>query len=279
MELELQKTEDGSHTLFWKEKNEHYHSVHGSVNEAMVVYINATLIPLLEMAKLCGLKELRIFEMGFGTGLNTLLSLATVENWVRESGYEVQVEYTSLEYNPLDRVIWSHLNHPIRVHALFQGSDLDFDTCFKNLHEQGFENIFFDGGVSVQPSIKELAHQSHSTHFSVRKLQGDMAGICLPSCYFHGVFYDAFAPTVQPELWEPEIFQKLYESQVPSDAYSPQGNIRLMAKEKFPFQLGSILSTYCAKGKVKRDLRQAGYQIEVLPGPVGKREITRAFVQ
>ena len=69
------------------------------------------------------------------------------------------------------------------------------------------------------------------------------------------VYYDAFGPRAQEEMWSLEIFQKLYAS----------------IKE------GGFLVTYCAKGQVKRDLKTAGFKIEALPGPPGKREMTRAW--
>lgn len=275
MELELQKTEDGSHTLFWKEKNEHYHSVHGSINEAMVVYINATLLPLLEMAKIYGIEVLRIFEMGFGTGLNTLLSLAWVEKWIAAQGLGLKVEYTSIEYYPLDKELWRELNHAEHVQRMFPVSGLDLGSCFMAIQEQGFSEI----RPGKDNCLLETDVQDITRHFSLRKLKGDITTVELPLNYFHGVYYDAFAPSIQPELWVPSIFEKLYRSQVAEGVYGGDGDEVSLDRIPSSSRYMGILSTYCAQGKFKRALREAGYRVENLPGPAGKREITRGFVQ
>lgn len=274
MELELQKTEDGSHTLYLKEKNEHYHSVHGSINEAMVVYIQATLAPLLDMAEKYGLKVIRIFEMGFGTGLNTFLSMLFAEDWVLRKNYEVQVEYTSVERYPLSKEIWTCLNYPYYAEKMFSNLDINFDSCFKSIHEQPFD------GLSSQDFLddRETSVRRISSHFFLRKLKGDILAMDLPCSYFHGIYYDAFAPTIQPELWSFVVFEKLFRSQVATGTMrSDVGGVSVCVDSLSGYS--SILSTYCAKGQVKRDLKKAGYTLESLPGPVGKREITRAFVQ
>ena len=69
------------------------------------------------------------------------------------------------------------------------------------------------------------------------------------------IYFDAFAPSAQPELWSDEVFENMY---------------RLLAK-------GGILTTYCAKGVVKRSMKAAGFEVEALPGPPRKREMTRAW--
>lgn len=75
-----------------------------------------------------------------------------------------------------------------------------------------------------------------------------------PPRAFHLIYFDAFAPTVQPKLWRPAVFQKLY----------------------YCLQNGGVLTTYSSKGSVRRTMQAAGFLVEKLAGPPGKREITRA---
>ena len=72
---------------------------------------------------------------------------------------------------------------------------------------------------------------------------------------FHLIYFDAFAPNAQPELWAKEIFEKMYS------LLQPNG----------------ILVTYCSKGDVRRAMQAAGFKVEKLPGPKGKREMIRAI--
>lgn len=223
MSLEIQQTRDGSHTLYWKERNEHYHSVHGSVQEARKVYIETALSPALEA---CSGAPARVFEMGFGTALNACLTM-------QESGrLKIKVEYTAVEAFPLPEEIWRQLNYPQQL-----GID---PTLFEALHRQAFD---------------ALPHEV-TPFFSLTKIKGEMQTAVLPQNFFHAIYYDAFAPSVQPELWQPEIFVKLR---------------RAAAKPCF-------LSSYCAQGQFRRNLKAAGFAVERLPGPEGKREITRGTV-
>ncbi|MDE5574481.1 MAG: tRNA (5-methylaminomethyl-2-thiouridine)(34)-methyltransferase MnmD [Bacteroidales bacterium] len=223
MSLEIQQTQDGSHTLYWKERNEHYHSVHGSVQEARKVYIETALVPALEA---CSGSAARVFEMGFGTALNAALTLQEANQ------RQTVVEYTAIEAFPLPEDIWQKFNYPQQI-----GLD---PALFEALHRQAFD---------------ALPH-SITPFFTLTKIKGEMQTAALPQNFFHAIYYDAFAPSVQPELWQPEIFMKLRQA---------------AAKPCF-------LSSYCAQGQFRRNLQAAGFAVERLPGPAGKREITRGTV-
>lgn len=227
MGIQIQITEDGSHTLFWEEKNEHYHSVHGSLQEARKVYLETALFPAIRAFREGAVPCVRVFEMGFGTGLNALLTLLEAKN------QEIPIEYVAVEAYPLDERIWTGLNYPQRL-GLADGS------LFRSLHLQAFDS---------------LPHRP-DPFFSLTKIRSRMEDLNLPSGYFHAVYYDAFAPSVQPELWEEGVFRRLFQA-----AARP-----------------CFLSSYCAQGRFRRNLRQAGFEVERLPGPVGKREITRAKI-
>ncbi|MCM1169378.1 MAG: tRNA (5-methylaminomethyl-2-thiouridine)(34)-methyltransferase MnmD [Bacteroides sp.] len=226
MSLEIQQTRDGSHTLYWPEKDEHYHSVHGSVQEARKVYIETALLPAIEACSESHTEPVRVFEMGFGTALNACLTLQEAEK------RSLRVEYTAIEAFPLPEDIWHQLNYPRLL-----GVD---PVLFERLHAQAF-----DGEAHpVTPC------------FSLVKIKGDMQEAGLPQGRYHAVYYDAFAPSVQPELWQPEIFVKLRRSAA----------------------VPCFLSSYCAQGQFRRNLQAAGFTVERLPGPEGKREITRAGI-
>lgn len=222
MNLQLQETEDGSHTLFLPEKNEHYHSTHGSIQEARVVYIQAALQRAFQCFRNGIIPGIQVLEMGFGTGLNAFLTALEAER------NQIPVEYTAIEAYPLEKGIWEQLNY-----ARCLGRPQEE---FSQLHLQAFDG------------------KKHclSPWFSLAKIHGLIQDTHLPDSRFHAIYYDAFAPSVQPELWTLPIFKKLREA-----AASP-----------------GFLSTYCAQGQFKRNLREAGFAVVGLPGPAGKREIT-----
>lgn len=208
-------TTDGSHTLYIPELDEHYHSVKGAITESLHVYVGLGFRHVLEQFEEG--RQLRVFEVGFGTGLNALLTLeaATQE--------KVQVNYTSVELYPLD---WQ------------QAQTLDYvaPTLFKHIHE-----LPWNEAVGV------------NDYFTLHKVQADVLSMEIPEADV--VYFDAFAPEKQPELWSHELFHRIYEAMNP----------------------GGVLTTYCAKGVVRRMLQEVGFQVERLDGPPGgKREVLRA---
>lgn len=212
-------TEDGSHTLFVPQMNEHYHSTHGAVQESMHVYINDGL-------RECTKKHVHILEIGFGTGLNAYLSLLEAEK------INKTIEYTALELYPISLEKATLLNYSV-------GKSIQEKDWFIKLHQADWNS-----------------KQVITSYFSIEKLISDVSKtskIPLTSS-FDVIYFDAFAPEKQPELWTIEIFQFLYEH----------------------CNTNAILTTYCAKGSVRRMLQSAGFTVERLPGPPGKREILRA---
>ena len=211
-------TEDGSHTLFIPEMDEHYHSTHGALAESMHVYIDAGL-------RQCPKKELHLLEIGFGTGLNAFLSLIEGEKQGKT------IHYTALELYPLSLEKASSLNYATLVSP-------EKEAFFLQMHQTPWNETAKIGA-----------------HFFLQKLQRNAA---LPSAFVFEkqmdvVYFDAFAPDKQPEMWTQPVFDAIY-SLCASDA---------------------ILTTYCAKGAVRRMLQAAGFTVERLAGPVGKREILR----
>ncbi|VAW26211.1 tRNA (5-methylaminomethyl-2-thiouridylate)-methyltransferase [hydrothermal vent metagenome] len=213
------KTKDGSHTLFNEKAGEHYHSVFGAIQESEHIFIRAGLEGYKNLEN-----ELRILEIGFGTGLNGLLTL----NWAEK--HHQHIQYTGIEAFPVMQSTLKELNYPVLLHV--------DSTIFMKMHSS-----------SERRQILSFL----SLHVLYEKLRDYHPA----SNRFHVVFFDAFSPDSQPEMWTEEVFVKLYNALVP----------------------GGILVTYSCKGTVKRALKAAGFRLEKLPGPPGKREFLRATVQ
>lgn len=213
MERIIERTADGSATLFVPELDEHYHSVKGAQTESQHIFIDLGL-------KASTAARLRVLEIGFGTGLNALLTLDAAEESCKK------VHYTGIELYPLPWTVVKQLGY----------SDSPF---FEALHSAPWEE---DSVISP--------------YFTLRKLQADFTKEA-PEAFgrpFDLIYFDAFAPEKQPEMWSQELFNRLYVS----------------------MNSGGILTTYCAKGVVRRMLQTAGFTVERLPGPPdGKREVLR----
>ncbi len=212
--VEIQATEDGSQTLFVPSLDEHYHSVKGALTESLHIFIRMGL-------QECRAAEPRVLEVGFGTGLNALLTL--------QEGKRV-VHYTTLERFPLPLEVVEKLDYPALVSA-------EAASSFLALHRGPWNQW-----VQITPD------------FHLRKMETDFTTLQLKEKY-DVIYFDAFAPEKQPEMWSQEIFQRMFEC----------------------LDTDGILVTYCAKGEVRRMLQRAGFTVERLPGPPqGKREILRA---
>ncbi len=220
MSVQIITTQDGSHSLFNPELNETYHSVHGAIQESVHVFIKNGLNFLLERSNP---DEINILEMGFGTGLNALLTLQ------KSLESKNKIQYTTLETFPLHKEIWSNLNYT---------NSLSLKSYFEFLHESKWEEWI-----------------SASENFNLLKLNTKLETVFLEKTQYDLIYYDAFAPNKQPELWTFEVLKKVTESLKPS----------------------GIFVTYCAKGQLKRDLKDLGLMVETLPGPPGKKEMVRAI--
>lgn len=221
----MRATADGSPTLYVPALHEHYHSTHGARQESAHVFIAAGLRPLLE----AGLGQpgdgpMHILEVGLGTGLNALLTLEAAQ------ATGARLTYDGYETYPLP---------PAAISALRpQWADKPaLSAAFAALH------------ASPWNTAGEL-----TPAFLLTKIQLPVEDDNLPAGYYDLIYFDAFAPEKQPELWTEAIFQQLYAAAAP----------------------GAVLVSYCAQGQFRRNLRAAGWRTEKLPGPPGKREMTRA---
>ncbi len=305
MNLKIEITQDGSHTLFVPEMGERYHSTFGAVNESKHVYIENGL-------KAQGKKEVNILEVGFGTGLNAFLSMLETMKTSR------RIHFTSVELFPLPIELAENLNFAEKIVSGEESNTIsrieDFIPDKENfisgkgqlMYKKGHlasdighlvsnkESLISDIGhlasgkgqlmrkkghltsnighlVSDKKSLisdaKELFLLLHragwnraealSDRFTLEKIVGDFSTLLLPmekEAGYDVIFYDAFAPEKQPEMWTQPVFDCLF-------ALSASG---------------AVLTTYCAKGVVRRMMQAAGFVVERLPGPAGKREMLRA---
>ncbi len=218
MNRELVITKDGSHTLFVPDLNEHYHSIFGAIQESRYVFIKEGL-------NYFNRKSISIFEIGLGTGLNAMLTLLEA---VRNN---FRIAYYAIEKYPLDIETVYKLNYP----ELLKLNELEKEL-FYALHNAEW---------NIETELNK--------NFRLTKIKNDITEFNIPFSY-DIVYFDAFAPDKQPEMWSKNVFQKIY------DNLNPEG----------------ILTTYCSKGGVKRILMSIGYRVESIPGPRGKREIVRS---
>ncbi len=213
--IEFRTTNDGSTTLYNGEIDECYHSMFGARNESMHIFIESGL-------KQCDKSPISVLEIGFGTGLNTFLTALEAE----KNG--TAIHYTTLELYPLTADIYTQLPYAETAKET---------SLFTQLHTCAWEQ-----NMAITPQ------------FSITKLKADLCTIRFDKA-FDCVFFDAFSPEKQPELWDSSIFEKIYHA----------------------MNSGGVLTTYCAKGVVRRTLQHVGFVVERIAGPVGgKREILRA---
>ncbi len=217
MKVEIERTADGSPTLYRKDIDEHYHSVKGAFAESKHIYVDLGWRKALENRD-----RISVFEVGFGTGLNAVLTAKAALD------VRIPTTYFSVELYPLSKQT---------TDTLLPWQPEEYRSLFKEINEAEWGKP-----ININP------------FFTLIKIQGDLLTMDIPANP-DVVYFDAFAPEKQPEMWDESLFHKLY------DVMNP----------------GAILTTYCAKGSIRRMLQQIGFLTERLPGPPGgKREVLRA---
>jgi tRNA U34 5-methylaminomethyl-2-thiouridine-forming methyltransferase MnmC len=216
--MKIITTEDGSHTIYHPEMDDHFHSIHGAVTESMHVYIRSGFSYHTS-------REVNVLEVGFGTGLNVLLTLR--QAWLEKR----MVSYDSIDKSILPDEITDSLNYPVHI---------------ENINKRWFR-LIHSSSWNADHKIEDF--------FSFRKI---LAGIheFNPGKKYDVVYFDAFGPGKQPDMWTGDIFHKIFNAMNP----------------------GGILTTYSSKGEVRRRFQQCGFIVEKLPGPKGKKEIIRCLV-
>lgn len=209
-------TKDGSPTLYRSDIDEHFHSTFGAFTESEHVYIQNGL---RYRASLDNKQPLIVFEVGFGTGLNAVLTA--------QSG--LSVCYYAIEKFPLPSEVADSLNFGPTINP----------GLLSALHQAPW-----DTSTRITPS------------FNLHKIKGDFTESVetINNLTADVIFMDAFAPEKQPEMWSETILSRLV------DMLNP----------------GGVITTYCAKGYIRRYFQKLGLIAHRLPGPIGgKREILR----
>ena len=222
MERKIIITNDGSHSVFVPELNEHYHSVHGAVNESKHVFIENGLLFCIEQLHKT---HISILEVGMGTGLNVFLTALEIQKHKN-----VNLDYCGVEAFPLEKNVVDELNYIEELKA--QKDKGIFDTIHSCDHDEQTKLLDNFNFIKMFSRIQDVGFKNK----------------------FDLVYFDAFAPGVQPDMWTDEVFKKLHDS----------------------LNTGGILVTYCAKGEYKRTLKRCGFEVIALPGPPGKREMVKA---
>ncbi len=225
-DAKLIKTKDGSDTIFLPQLNEHYHSIHGALQESQHVYIKSGLDYFVEQNPEA--KEVHVFEVGMGTGLNVLLTIY----WALEKG--VKVYFTTIEPHPLDWELLKDYNFGLMK------EEPNFNAYLSEIHQ-----------ISMDESIG--LHEFFD--FKKMKIGLEDIGKQLDKSSFDVVYFDAFAPNKQEEMWSAGNFK----------------NIFTVLKQR------GLLVTYCAQGKVRRTMQEVGFEVQRIEGPPGKREMLRAI--
>ncbi len=214
------ETQDGSHSILSEEYGVSYHSRYGAVQESRHVFIEAGL-----HYKALTKKDLSILEFGFGTGLNAFLTLLEAEK------HQLHIQYVALEAFPISPGEARELNYPTRLAAEHVAD------AFLQMHQSAWgTSLSLSPNFTFKKELQRFEQIEYTDEFDL-------------------IYFDAFAPNAQPELWEKPILEKAY------NALTTNG----------------VFVTYCAKGSVKRTLKELGFALEAIPGPPGKREMTRCL--
>ena len=218
MKKEIILTKDGSTSIFLPELNETYHSKFGAIQEAKHVFIKNGL-------SLFNNESVSVLEIGFGTGLNAFIT------FLEANKINQNINYVGIEAYPVELEIINKLNYVSELEAAVH------EAVFKKIHQSNWE----------------IENQISAT-FKLTKRNQKFQDISDKNQY-NLIYFDAFGFDVQPELWNEEIFLKMYESLLPK----------------------GILVTYACRTSIKKAMLKAGFRVEKLPGAPGKREMLRAF--
>jgi len=219
-EYKIINTDDNSHTIQINNSSVTFHSTKGAIQESNHVFITTGLKWYAK--KFPDNTNIRIFEVGFGTGLNALLTAIFAKNFV------LNIDYQSIDLFPLSKEVYNKLNFA------------------QILAEEKLYSKIMTATWDEEIQITDL--------FKLLKINTDFQSF-IPRDSFDIVYFDAFAPEDQPELWTEKVFEKVFH---------------FLNKD-------GVLVTYCSKSIIQKRLKYVGFSLEKLQGPPGKREIIRAI--
>jgi len=222
--ITLLPTLDNSFTFYNQEIHQTYHSLNGALQEARHVFLGNGLEYFLE--KNPG-QSPSILEVGFGSGLNFLVVADYCES------RKIPLTYTGIEPYPLPKELFSESHYNKWIHH-----QKIWNRLLENLPEPFIDHSLMPIGDFVRLEIVKKKIQDFYTQ---RK--------------FDIIFYDAFAPGTQSEMWENEVIKKVLSF----------------------LKTGGIFITYSITGNLKRIFRSLEFVIEKPKGAAGKREMFRAY--
>ncbi|MES2389546.1 MAG: tRNA (5-methylaminomethyl-2-thiouridine)(34)-methyltransferase MnmD [Bacteroidota bacterium] len=238
--ISLLITADGSHTLYLPELNETYHSRNGAVQESEYVFIEQGF-----KEASVGKSALSILEIGFGTGLNALLTA------IKSASAGIKTVMHTLEPYPLELEITGELNYTDQLSGCVPGIAANVSVSEP---QQVIDMISAWDNIINGPWEQEY---TVSAYFSLKKIKATLEDFSGPAEVYDLVYFDAFAPNRQPEVWQLSNMVKCYAMLKP----------------------GGMLVTYSAQGDMKRTLKEAGFKVRRLKGPPGKWQMVRAAKQ
>lgn len=201
MKREIIKTADGSTTIYLEDWDEHYHSKHGAIQEAYHVFIKSGLHQWLDKQNTT---NLRILEIGFGTGLNAFISL------LEQVKNNLYINYHAVEAYPIPA------EEAVRLNYVQQLNSQSLAGVFTKMHQEDW-----DVDIQLNPS------------FVLRKRKQFFDTIN-DTMNFDLIYFDAFGARVQPELWGVEMFQRMYDALVVNGilvTYAAKGSVRRAMQE------------------------------------------------
>lgn len=219
MKHEIIITQDGSSSIYILELDETYHSKFGAIQEAKHVFIKNGLDLFDDES------EISILEIGFGTGLNALITMLEAEK------RNLKVNYVGVEAYPIALEEISQLNYVAQLESPEKQAD------FEKMHATNWdEEVVIYSNFRITKRKQFFADISDKNTFDL-------------------IYFDAFGYTVQPDLWNEEIFEIMYAS----------------------LKNRGVLTTYACRTSIKNAMQFAGFQTLKLPGAPGKREMLRAL--
>lgn len=272
----LQPCEDGSLTVHSALHDQCFHSSAGAILESRYIYLELGLKAYLSARQNAARREqadgVSILEIGFGSGINALLCAIEFENARRNRiccdnaqtdlnnatsncenatsnldnalAFPEEIYFESIELYPIPEEIWSQLDYA----SLLAASDSDRDHII-NIDRDHIKAIFEKIHRAPWNQVCEIL-----PGFKLHKRHEDILTF-MPAAQYQVVFFDAFSPDCQPELWSKEVFAKIKEKLLP----------------------GAVMSTYSSKGFVKQHLRDLGFEVCRKPGPGHKRHVLQAI--
>lgn len=193
MERKIIKTSDGSSSVYLPEWDENYHSKHGAIQEAYHVFIKNGLDLFKNSSKV------HILEMGFGTGLNCMIT------YLEGKKRDLEINYTGIEGYPLQAKLISELNHLEELKA--ENEALVYSSI---------QSCAWDSDTEITHSFRLNKKEIMFEDFS----ENGIADL---------IYFDAFGARVQPELWTEAIFEKMYRALKANGiivTYSAKGSVR-----------------------------------------------------